>query len=73
MSAKPSFEESLTKLTQRVQKLESGELSLEDSLTCFEEGVKLTQECQAQLSSAEQKIELLTKVSPEGKPELQPF
>lgn len=70
---KPSFEEALGKLQETVKKLESGELSLEQSLKGFEEGVKLTRLCQEQLSAAEQRIEQLTQVSADGKAELQPF
>ncbi|MBT3737312.1 MAG: exodeoxyribonuclease VII small subunit, partial [Gammaproteobacteria bacterium] len=43
------FEESLAKLEGLVEKMEAGELSLEDSLKTFEEGVKLTRECQQAL------------------------
>jgi exodeoxyribonuclease VII small subunit len=53
------FEQSLTELEQLVDSMESGELSLEDSLSAFEKGVKLTRECQTKLSAAEQKVELL--------------
>ncbi|WP_376748706.1 exodeoxyribonuclease VII small subunit, partial [Stutzerimonas nitrititolerans] len=41
------FEQSLAELQQLVERLESGELSLEDSLTCFEQGIGLTRDCQA--------------------------
>lgn len=53
------FENSLAELEQLVESMESGELSLEDSLTAFEKGVKLTRDCQTKLSEAEQKVELL--------------
>lgn len=53
------FEHSLAELEQLVESMESGELSLEDSLTAFEKGVKLTRDCQTKLSEAEQKVELL--------------
>jgi len=53
------FEESLAKLEGLVEKMEAGELSLEDSLKTFEEGVKLTRECQQALAQAEQKVKLL--------------
>ena len=47
MPAKKSFpfEESLARLESLVEKMESGDLSLEDSLKTFEEGIKLTREC----------------------------
>ncbi len=51
MPAKKSFpfEESLARLESLVEKMESGDLSLEDSLKTFEEGIKLTRECQQDL------------------------
>ena len=55
------FEESLAKLEALVARLEGGELSLEDSLTTFEEGIRLTRECQQALRTAEQKVSLLTE------------
>jgi exodeoxyribonuclease VII small subunit len=48
-----SFEVAIEKLQATVKKLESGELTLEQSLQQFEEGVKLTRACQAELSTAE--------------------
>ena len=68
-----SFEAALDRLQQTVRKLESGELSLEDSLKSFEEGVRLTRVCQEQLKSAEQRIEVLTQMSADGKAETTPF
>lgn len=61
MAAKKSypFEESLAKLEALVEKMESGELSLEDSLSTFEEGIQLTRSCQEALKKAEQKVQLL--------------
>ncbi|AHK93697.1 exodeoxyribonuclease VII small subunit [Pseudomonas aeruginosa] len=49
------FEQSLTELQTLVERLESGELSLEESLGAFEQGIRLTRECQTSLSQAEQK------------------
>ena len=43
--------------------MESGDLSLEESMTLFEEGIKLTETCKSRLEAAEQKIQLLTKDS----------
>ncbi len=54
-----AFEQSLAELEQLVQHMESGDLSLEQSLKAFEQGVKLTRECQQALSQAEQKVQLL--------------
>ncbi len=55
------FEKSLKQLETLVDKLEQGDLSLEDSLKKFEQGVKLTRECQQALQNAEQKISVLSK------------
>lgn len=59
---KKSFEDSIEALEAIVEQLESGDLSLEAALKAFEEGVKLSHECQKSLSSAEQKIVKLTKL-----------
>ena len=53
------FEASLKKLEGLVEQMESGELSLEASLKIFEEGIKLTRECQKSLKEVEQKVSLL--------------
>ena len=55
------FEKSLQQLNQLVEKMESGNLSLEMSLQCFEEGVALIRQCQHTLQHAEQKVKILTK------------
>lgn len=60
-NGKQSFEASLDKLEDIVQKLEDGDLSLDDSLKLFEEGIKLSRECKERLDSAERRIEVLTK------------
>ncbi len=57
--ASPDFEQSLADLQTLVERLETGELSLEDSLTAFEQGIRLTRECQTSLSQAEQKVRVL--------------
>lgn len=62
---KVSFEAQIQSLEEIVAKLEKGELSLDDSLSHFEEGVKLTRECQKTLDKAQQKVEILTKGSGE--------
>ena len=61
MTAKKSypFEASLEKLEKLVEKMEGGNLSLEESLKVFEEGIKLTKECQQALTRAEQKVKML--------------
>jgi exodeoxyribonuclease VII small subunit len=53
------FEQSLVKLENLVEKMEAGDLTLEDSLKTFEEGIRLTRECQQALSQAEQKVKML--------------
>lgn len=55
----PDFELSLAELQTLVERLESGELSLEESLGAFEQGIRLTRECQSALSQAEQKVQIL--------------
>lgn len=59
MATQPSFEDSLTKLETIVEKMESGDLKLEDSLKLFEEGMKLTKECNQRLNEIEKKVKLL--------------
>jgi exodeoxyribonuclease VII small subunit len=55
-----SFEQALSALEALVEKMESGDLSLEESLQSFERGVQLTRSCQQALRAAEQKVEILT-------------
>ncbi|MBF7731007.1 exodeoxyribonuclease VII small subunit [Pseudomonas sp. N040] len=55
----PDFEHALAELQTLVERLENGELSLEDSLTTFEQGIRLSRECQSALLQAEQKVQLL--------------
>ncbi|MGI8668552.1 MAG: exodeoxyribonuclease VII small subunit [Aridibacter sp.] len=67
-----TFEASLGKLEEIVTQLEEGELSLEESLKLFEDGVKLSRECQERLDQAERRIEVLLK-DKNGNPTLQAF
>ncbi|RUA05785.1 MAG: exodeoxyribonuclease VII small subunit [Gammaproteobacteria bacterium] len=60
MTKKFDFNKGLEKLESIVQTMEEGNLSLEDSLKYFEDGVKLTRQCQTALSEAEQKIAVLS-------------
>ena len=60
-SPKIDFEQQLTNLESLVSSLEGGDLTLEESLNSFEEGVKIARECQRALQSAEQRVELLMK------------
>lgn len=62
------LEKSLADLEALVERLESGELSLQQSLKEFERGVRLTRQCQAALKDAEQKVEILLKGSPDADP-----
>ncbi|HTL49841.1 MAG TPA: exodeoxyribonuclease VII small subunit [Steroidobacteraceae bacterium] len=57
----PDFEASLAELESIVQRLEHGELPLDESLRQFERGVALTRSCQKALRQAEQKIRVLSK------------
>lgn len=61
------FEKKLSRLEEIVGKMESGDLSLEESLKLFEEGVKHSRECHEQLTKAEEKVKLLLKVDANGK------
>lgn len=54
-----TFESSLAALERIVRELERGELPLEKSLELFEEGVRLSRECQERLNAAERRIEVL--------------
>jgi len=67
-----SFETALAQLEQIVEQLESGELSLEDSLAAFETGVGLVKQCNQKLNEVEKKIEILIK-DKEGKLQLKDF
>src|SRR5262245_52267717 len=69
---KPDFERSLARLEEVVRRLESPQLSLDEAMKLFEEGVELSRECQKQLEEAEGKVEILLKKS-DGKLVAQPF
>jgi exodeoxyribonuclease VII small subunit len=56
---KPELEQALEDLEAIVEQLERGEMSLDDSLKAFEQGVKLTRQCQSILATAEQKVQQL--------------
>ncbi len=62
----PDFETALQQLEQLLEQMESGELSLEESLKTFERGVKLAAQCQKALSEAEQKVKILTEQGQEA-------
>ncbi|MFC1837098.1 exodeoxyribonuclease VII small subunit [Thermodesulfobacteriota bacterium] len=58
---KKSFEDALEKLEDITRELEEGDLSLEDSLKYFDEGVKLAEYCNSKLNDAQKKVEILLK------------
>ncbi len=71
MNAKnQTFEVSLKELEKIVRGLEEGDLSLEESLKLFEDGVRLSRECQERLNQAERRIEVLL-TDGDGNPALQ--
>ena len=65
------FKECLQRLEKIVQDLEKGEVSLEKSLTLFEEGVQLSSACRKELEQAEGRVEVLLKKN--GKLQAEPF
>ncbi len=68
----PKFEEALKRLEEIVEDLEGGDLSLDESLAKYEEGVKLSVLCAGKLEAAKRKIEVLIKEG-EDKYSLKPF
>ena len=70
--AEKKFEEAMQRLENIVENLESGDLSLENSLKIFEEGMKLVSFCSKKLEEAEQKVTKLVKES-DGRYTQQPF
>ena len=65
------FEQSLSELQTLVERLESGELPLEESLSAFEQGIRLTRDCQSALTQAAQKVQIL--LERDGELEEAPF
>ena len=59
----PDFERALAELESLVERLERGDLPLEEALKTFERGVELTRHCQTSLKAAQQKVEILLKRS----------
>ena len=66
------FEKSLMRLEEVVKRLENTDLSLDEAMKLFEEGVKLSRECQKQLEEAEGRVEILLKKA-DGKISAAPF
>ena len=76
----PAFEAALKQLEEIVQKLEKGELTLEESLRLYEDGVRLSRLCHGKLEEAEGRIEMLLKdargevtTDAKGRPRTAPF
>ena len=67
--AKKTFESALQRLEEITNELEEGELSLENSLKRFDEGIKLADFCNQKLTEAKAKVELLLKKDGELRPE----
>jgi len=65
-----AFEQSLDELEALVERMESGDLSLEESLTAFERGIALTRSCQQALQAAERRVEILTAKTADAVPEV---
>ena len=61
------FEKKLSRLEEIVQKMEKGELALDESLKLFEEGVKLSRDCHSQLTKAEAQVKKLVGFDSSGK------
>ncbi|HOJ32888.1 MAG TPA: exodeoxyribonuclease VII small subunit [Candidatus Hydrogenedentes bacterium] len=70
--ASSSFEKDLERLEKIVEALEQGDLSLDESLKRFEEGIKLAKRCEKALTEAEKKIEILMKDA-QGNIQAEPF
>jgi exodeoxyribonuclease VII small subunit len=69
---RPDFERSLARLEEVVRRLESPQLSLDEAMKLFEEGVELSRECQKQLEEAEGRVEILLKKA-DSKMSAEPF
>jgi len=67
--AGPDFEETLAELEKLVVNLEKGELSLDESLSGFKQGIELTRRCQAVLDNAQQTVEQLLDTEDEDSAE----
>jgi exodeoxyribonuclease VII small subunit len=63
MAEEKDFESSLRELEQIVQQLEAGDMPLDRSLELFEQGVKLSRQCQKRLDEAERKVEILLRAN----------
>jgi exodeoxyribonuclease VII small subunit len=68
-----TFESALDRLGTIVERLEEGDLPLEESLSLFEEGIRLSRASQAKLDAAEKKVEKLLAVDADGRARTEPF
>ncbi len=66
-----SFEDQMNELERVVDKLEKGDLTLEENVTLFERGVQLSDACKAQLASAESRIQVLLDPNADGSPRVE--
>jgi exodeoxyribonuclease VII small subunit len=71
MNNTPDFEQALAELEALVERLERGDLPLEEALKTFERGVELTRHCQSSLKAAQQRVEILLRRN--GQPESESF
>jgi exodeoxyribonuclease VII small subunit len=69
----PAFEDAVKRLTEIIERLERGDLPLEESIALFEEGVKLSAVSQSRLDAAEKKVEQLLHVDSNGNARTAPF
>ena len=69
----PAFEDAVKRLTEIIERLERGDLPLEESIALFEEGVKLSAVSQSRLDAAEKKVEQLLHVDANGNARTAPF
>lgn len=67
------FEQRLKRLESIVQRMEAGDLQLDESLKLFEEGVRISRECSEQLSEAEAKVKVLVSADSNGQMVTQDF
>jgi len=65
----PDLETALKELETLIEHMEAGELSLEESLKCFERGTALVRHCQQALDTAEQKVQILLEADEQTKPQ----
>ncbi len=68
-SKSPDFEQALAELEALVERLERGDLPLDEALKTFERGVELTRHCQGSLKAAQQRVEILLKRNGQVEPE----